>query len=112
MLPRGRTRRVFPTPNTTRGSIRLRRARRKRKKKQLSRIKSEAALTVELIDLAGRDAPGADAVIGEFFAAGVDVYAARVLNVRINVHDVNVENERLLAGGREPMDVVLVIGHR
>src|SRR5438876_8306697 len=96
-------------PSTMKGLTRPPRARRKKKKKQLSPIKSEAALAVELIDLSRRDAAGADAVVLQLFAARVDIDATGVLDLGIDVHDVNVEDERLVARRREPVDIVFVV---
>src|SRR4029079_17587381 len=73
---------------------------------------SPARLSVKFVDLGGCDALGADAVVGKLLAVGINVNAAGVLHALIDVHDVDVEDECLLAGARDPVNVVLVIRHR
>src|SRR5947208_1244069 len=70
-----------------------------------------SALTVQLINFARRHSLRANAVVRQLLAVGIDIDPARVFDVGIDVHDVNVEDERLLAGGGEPVDIVLVVGN-
>src|SRR5262245_11901290 len=76
----------------------------------MSSTKANPNLAVKLIHFARRDTFGPDAVLRKLLTVGIDVDAAGLLDVGIDVVDVDIEDERLVAGGREPMHVVLVVG--
>src|SRR5438270_13700347 len=68
---------------------------------------------VKFVGLAVRDLGGLDQSAGHLLTEGVDIDASGVFRVpRIGVGDVNIEDERVVALGCEPVDIVFVIGDR